>query len=265
MSQGNWLNNDGLYIQYGTTKAIPEIGGDYKSYGESREIEWYICGGQYAWGTGNPTIPAIPAGFTSAPTSWNTTTPLGNGVQSYTTLMPMQTTAASSVSSTNTPVNGITTFTGSQLFIEQMDLEILQTFNSGSGGATTIQVGFCVQNPSNNTFSVCTPSGLGLGGLIAAAAVSTLTVGSRWTFFSDGSSIGTSTAPTAGVLFTTNSGVVPSITNSFTGGNLGSATFVPQFAYLMVTGITNGFKPASGCTGLAKLRLRYNMFGNINQ
>lgn len=42
MVGGNWLNNDGLYIQYGTTKAIPEVAGDYLSYGDTREIELTI-------------------------------------------------------------------------------------------------------------------------------------------------------------------------------------------------------------------------------
>lgn len=38
----NWLNNDGLFLQFGTDKAIPEVGGDYKSYGELRETELLI-------------------------------------------------------------------------------------------------------------------------------------------------------------------------------------------------------------------------------
>lgn len=36
---GSWMNNDGLYVQYGTTKAVPTTAGDYLSYGETREIE----------------------------------------------------------------------------------------------------------------------------------------------------------------------------------------------------------------------------------
>ena len=39
MVGGSWLNNDGLYIQYGTQKAVPEVAGDYLSYGETRDIE----------------------------------------------------------------------------------------------------------------------------------------------------------------------------------------------------------------------------------
>lgn len=39
---GTWLNNDGLYIQYGTTKAIPETAGDYMQPGGNRVIEVLI-------------------------------------------------------------------------------------------------------------------------------------------------------------------------------------------------------------------------------
>lgn len=38
----NWLNKDNLFIQYGTDKAIPEVGGDYLSYGSNRLIEVLI-------------------------------------------------------------------------------------------------------------------------------------------------------------------------------------------------------------------------------
>lgn len=36
---GSWLDTDGLYRQYGVTKAVPTTAGDYLSYGETREIE----------------------------------------------------------------------------------------------------------------------------------------------------------------------------------------------------------------------------------
>lgn len=34
-----WMNNDGLYIKYGTELAVPTTGGDYCMYGELREQE----------------------------------------------------------------------------------------------------------------------------------------------------------------------------------------------------------------------------------
>jgi hypothetical protein len=39
MVGGTWLNPDGLFVQFGTNKAIPEVAGDYLSYGDTREIE----------------------------------------------------------------------------------------------------------------------------------------------------------------------------------------------------------------------------------
>lgn len=38
----NWFNNDGLFLQYGTDKAIPEQGGEYLSYGANRIVEVVI-------------------------------------------------------------------------------------------------------------------------------------------------------------------------------------------------------------------------------
>jgi hypothetical protein len=42
MSFGSWLNNDGLLLQYGTQKAIPDQGGDYLAYGQVRVAEVVI-------------------------------------------------------------------------------------------------------------------------------------------------------------------------------------------------------------------------------
>lgn len=42
MVGGNWLNPDGLFVQYGTSKAVPTTMGDYLSYGETREIEFTL-------------------------------------------------------------------------------------------------------------------------------------------------------------------------------------------------------------------------------
>lgn len=35
----SWMNNDGLFIKYGTELAVPTTGGDYCMYGELREQE----------------------------------------------------------------------------------------------------------------------------------------------------------------------------------------------------------------------------------
>lgn len=39
MSTGSYLDADGLFRQYGTQKATAESGGEYKTYGETREVD----------------------------------------------------------------------------------------------------------------------------------------------------------------------------------------------------------------------------------
>jgi len=39
MTTGNWKDNDGLYRQYGTSKATNDTAGEYKNYGAVREME----------------------------------------------------------------------------------------------------------------------------------------------------------------------------------------------------------------------------------
>jgi len=49
MVAGNWMNNDGLYLQFGTSKAVPTTMGDFLMPGEWRDIE-FTCN----LATGNP-------------------------------------------------------------------------------------------------------------------------------------------------------------------------------------------------------------------
>ena len=39
---GTWFNPDGLFRKFGTTKAVPNTGGEYRTTGELREIEIQI-------------------------------------------------------------------------------------------------------------------------------------------------------------------------------------------------------------------------------
>lgn len=38
MSSGSWKNSDGLYLEFGTTKQAVDVAGEYKTYGDFREI-----------------------------------------------------------------------------------------------------------------------------------------------------------------------------------------------------------------------------------
>lgn len=42
MVGGSWLDNSGMYRQYGTSKAVATTAGDYLSYGEWRDIEFTV-------------------------------------------------------------------------------------------------------------------------------------------------------------------------------------------------------------------------------
>ncbi len=42
MSSGSWTNSDGLYLQFGTSKATAEVGGDFLAYGANRIAEVLI-------------------------------------------------------------------------------------------------------------------------------------------------------------------------------------------------------------------------------
>lgn len=64
MVGGNYLDGDGLYRQYGTDKAVPTTMGDYKTYGELREIEFTI----------------LASGLTTSPVIQGNTTMLPSGV-----------------------------------------------------------------------------------------------------------------------------------------------------------------------------------------
>lgn len=42
MVGGNWFNNDGMFLQFGTSKAVATTMGDYQSPGEWRDIEFTV-------------------------------------------------------------------------------------------------------------------------------------------------------------------------------------------------------------------------------
>lgn len=62
MAGGNWMNNDGMFIQFGTSKAIPTTMGDFLSYGETRDIEFTLTPSTLT------TSPAIQGNTTFLPT-----------------------------------------------------------------------------------------------------------------------------------------------------------------------------------------------------
>jgi len=234
MVAGFWYNQDGLPIQYGTQKAIPEMGGDYLMYGETREIEQLI-----------PLVPMTISGnqVPAPPTAFSgTTTPIAAGIQSLNTLVPLQTTAV------NTGGTSIT-FTAPQLFFEEVTVETL----IGATGGTSLAVGLVstsqLPGTPNSTFVQVTPNaGTQLINTLAIARIAT--AGQRWT----------STAPaTTGLRWDT-------VTATDTSGNwLGNVPLVTNaITPLPTSAWISTIATGTFTNGLIKLRLRYTIYGQIN-
>jgi len=236
MVAGFWLNQDGLPLQFGTQKAIPEVGGDYLVYGETREIEQLIPLVPLANGVGGIQVPAPPTSFSG------TSTPIAAGIQSLTDIVPLQITPVTTVS------GGVITFTTSQLFFEQIEVDTI----IGATGGTSISVGLATINPATAAYVQVTPNaGVQLinGLLIANIATSGQKV--TWnlpgsTGISSGTAANNTIAGGGSWL-----GSVPLVTNAITP--------LPSKAYIS-TIATGAFT-----SGLIKLRVRYTLYGNISQ
>jgi hypothetical protein len=255
MSTGFWVNQDGLPLQFGTQKAIPELGGDYLMYGESREVEAYICLGNTAFGPNALQVPAIPSSFSG------TGFPSAAGIQTMTTLFPLQPTAPVVTGNTS----GILAIPTGQVYIDTIELEVLVGANAGTGGATGLTgIGLVTINPTTQAFVQVTPNaGVQLMGAIPNAAMAT---GATWTFRPNAN--GTATGGGSGWLqystaAITNTpvapawmGNVPQVTNAIT----------PLPANGWISAIAaGGTYTGSGACGLLRLRIRYNQYGSISQ
>src|SRR5215467_3925759 len=239
MVAGSWYNQDGLYLQYGTSKAIPEIGGDYLVYGEVREVEQYIPLVPTQWSTAAAfTVGAPPTTFSGSSTA------LAAGIQSVTTLMPLQVTAP------QTATGSALTLSNTQLFIEKVELQSLQTV---APTTNTMTVGLVLTSPGtpSSTFVQATPNaGTQLIGdttpLTLNAAIGN--VGS-WAIFNKATATGTVFNGGVPVARTGNGGgsigTVPPVTNAITP--------LPTSAWIST--ITSGTFTA----GLLKIRVRYHL------
>src|SRR6267154_1720585 len=178
MVAGTWYNQDGLYLQYGTQKQVPEIGGDYLVYGETREVEQYIPLVPTQFGS-PATAGSSPFVVGAAPTTFSGTgTALQAGIQSLTTLFPLQSTPLPTGLTSGTIILDRT-----QLFIEEVTVETIV----GATGGTSLQVGLVTtsQLPGspNATFVQVTPNaGVQLLGGTAFVTARMATPGQRTSF-----------------------------------------------------------------------------------
>lgn len=239
MSAGFWINQDGLPLQFGTQKAIADLGGDYLAFGEQRVYETYINLGNTSYGVGGIQNPSLPNGFSG--TSVN-----GAGIVSLTTLFPLQPTAPLTVANSS----GVLQFVAPQLRIEQVDLDVLVGANAGAGGATGLTgIGLvtATNGPSAAFVQITPNAGVQFVGAISNAQMG---VGKHYTWYADGTAFGTATPPTAGSWL----GNVPLVTNAITP--------LPAGAYVSAIATGGTYTGASG-GGLLKLRVRYTWYGNI--
>jgi hypothetical protein len=264
MVAGYWVNQDGLLLQYGQQKAYPELGGDYLAYAETRLAEVYVPLASTTWGqtSGVPvSFPGIANTFSSG-----TTSPFGNssaGLLSLTLQFPMQTIA----------FNTSATFNSSNIWVDRVEYEQLVTAVTGSTGtATGLQgIGLVVWNYQTNTAYVQVTPGGATAFLGAGFTNATMANSNKWTFWPVGFSTAMSVFPGTAVTGGTWGGNIPLITNAITAANLvnpSNPTGVPQWAYIgaWATGGTAGASsPYAGTSaaGLGRLRIFYNIYGNI--
>lgn len=261
MSTGFWANQDGLPLQFGTQKAIPELGGDYLLYGENREIETYISLGATSFGNNALQIPALPSSFSG------TSTPIAAGIQSLTTFIPLQVTAPVTGGSSA----GVLTLANPQIWFDKVELECLITANAGTGGATGLTgIGLVTMQQSGATsqfVQVAPNAGVQLFGSITNAA---MTAGATYTYRANAlNSAGTggagylqySTANTATVTAPQWIGSIPLTTTTLSGvanTTLANSAWISTIA-------AGGVYTGTSAAGLLKLRINYTILGTIVQ
>ena len=287
MVAGNWLNYDGLYLQYGTQKAVPEVGGDYIVYGSTRELEVLISLGQTVFGspTGNVSIPALPSSFQGTIASQTTTA--NTGIVSYTTLFPLQPTAPVSILASSGiytasvgAANGILNIVNPQMFIDEVSLTTLVPAGAGTGGATGLTgIGLVINlgqiGSTAPAWAQVTPNtGLQLfGAILNAQMVPAATVPGKWTFVPGLPGVSGTAVPIEVLTAYSTSGTA---VGTFPGGPqwLGNVPLtglaetslpggLPNNAYISAIASGGTFSGANG-GGLLKLRVRYFYYGSIN-
>lgn len=243
MVAGQWYNQDGLLLNYGTGKQIPEIGGDYLAYGTTRCAEMYIPFVPTQFGSGTPgtnpfTVPAIPTTFSG------TGTAIQAGIVSETLFFPLQSSPAPTGLSSGTIV-----LNQPQLFIESVEVETLIGATGGTSFALGLVTTSQLPGTPNSTFVQVTPNA-GQQLITSVAIARTTTAGQKVTF----------TAPnTTGIRWDT---VTAVDTSGQWMGNCpvptNAITPLPQSAWL--SAIATG----TYTSGLVKVRIFYNMYGNIS-
>lgn len=265
MTAGNWLNYDGLYLQYGTQKAVPELGASYVMYGPWREIEAFIAPGATSFGSpanANNSLP-LPSSFQGTVASQ--TAAANTGIISYTTLIPLQPTAPVTAAS-----GSVLTFINPQIWIDQVDFETFVTWSAGGGSGTGLTgVGLVVALPVTTTggpaaWAQVTPNaGVQLWGATTIAN-GMLAIGRHWTAFADQTMMELITPPATPIIANYPvpglwMGNMPltTLTETMLPGNL------PNNAYISAI-VSGGQFTQATAGGLSSIRIKYRQMYSIN-
>jgi hypothetical protein len=247
MVAGSWLNNDGLNLQFGTAKALPEIGGDYLMYGDQREIELYLNLGPDTIAAGENTLPGLLQ-TTSLLFGSSSTTSQAAGIVSLTTLFPLQT-------FTNVLTGAVSGINNPQLFLESV--EVVTLIPMTASGATALNLGLVtaqtgqLSGPPTWWVQVAPNAGLQiLSGLVNASFT---TVGQKVILFPT-TQIPVAAGANQGVWLV--AGNVPVTTTTTTA----SATSpLAQSAFLSAGAVGGTYTG-----GLLRIRIKYSFYGNIS-
>jgi hypothetical protein len=289
MVAGSWYNADGLYLTYGTGKPVPDLGGSYLAYGETRIIEAYVS--LAATTFGNPTtgsnvqVGALPSSFVgNSSAAIGALQALSAGIQSLNTMVPLQTIA---------PIVSATAGQGlllnqENIWWDRIEFETLVPSNTGSGtvavGLTGIGlVGSLSQGATTLTggiaqFVQITPqTGLQIMGSVPSAAMSANSKVTFWPSGSTGSATNNSMLPNASTTtaaFLSNTivgpiwmGNLPLVTNGQTNPSWTSPqnpSGVIPWGYISAIA-SGGQYTGSTAAGLVKVRIFWNKYGTINQ
>jgi hypothetical protein len=237
---GQWNNADGLPLQFGTAKPLPDWSGEYGLGGSTREVECLI-----------PCVPTTMGGYTMPgvpQSSWaSATTYAAAGISNPDLFIPLQVTAVQTSTSSSISI------TKPQLYIEQISLTVLDGSSASMfAGASSLNVGLVVYNPSSAAFVWATPNSS--VHLINALASSVVGLGTTITWYGSSLSVPPAASSATGAWF----GQVPQVTNTST-----TVPWTPNGAWIGAT-LTGG-TGTSVSQGLLKLRIRYSWNGMINQ
>jgi hypothetical protein len=238
MSTGFWLNQDGLPLQFGVSKAVPTSAGDYLIYGETREMEAIIPLVPMAMGANAVQMPAPPVTFSG------TSTPIAAGITSLSNIIPLQITPVTTVS------GGVLTFTTNQLFFEQVEVDTIV----GATGGTSVAIGLVAANPAATPAAYVQITPNAGTQIIKNLLIANITTSGQKTTWNLPGSTGIQSGAAANNTIAGGGdwlGTVPLVTNALTP--------LPAKAY-MSTIATGAFT-----NGLIKVRLRYTLYGNISQ